>query len=181
MILDLISLFVSFLCLLIFIMIIGSFKYNRNINIPFVIIILFVGIQRFQSSTSNLRLLESKSPFEEFPFFALIFIPLFLFFFKESINQKRTSFRDLSHQLPPVILILLKKVEVIPDQISRVIFFLYSLIYWVIILFEIKKYLMIRTNKMNLQGLYLLSLGVMRLIKILLSLSKELFHRVFYS
>ena len=71
MILDLISLFVSFLCLLIFIMIIGSFKYNRNINIPFVIIILFVGIQRFQSSMSNLKLLESKSPFEEFPFFAL--------------------------------------------------------------------------------------------------------------
>ena len=61
MILDLISLFVSFLCLLIFIMMIGSFKYNRRINIPFVIIILFVGIQRFQSSTSNLKLLESPS------------------------------------------------------------------------------------------------------------------------
>ena len=140
MILDLISLFVSFLCLLIFIMIIGSFKYSKTINIPFVIIILFVGIQRFQSSMSNLKLLESKSPFEEFPFFALFFIPLFLFFFKESINKKKTSFRDLIHLLPPVILILLKKVDMIPDKISRIVFFLYSLIYWVIILFEIIKY-----------------------------------------
>ena len=140
MILDLISLFVSFLCLLIFIMIIGSFKYNRNINIPFVIIILFVGIQRFQSSMSNLKLLESKSPFEEFPFFALIFIPLFLFFFNESINKKRTSLKELSHLFPPFILILLKKVEIIPDQISRVIFFLYSLLYWIIILSVIINY-----------------------------------------
>ena len=121
-------------------MIIGTFKYSKSINIPFVIIILFVGIQRFQSSMSNLKLLESKSPFEEFPFFALFFIPLFLFFFKESINKKRTSFRELSHLLPPVILILLKKIGAIPDQASRVVFFLYSIIYWVIILFEIIKY-----------------------------------------
>ena len=140
MILDFISLFVTFLCLLIFIMIIGTFKYSKSINIPFVIIILFVGIQRFQSSMSNLKLLESKSPFEEFPFFALFFIPLFLFFFKESINKKKTSFRELSHLLPPVILILLKKIGAIPDQTSRVVFFLYSIIYWVIILFEIIKY-----------------------------------------
>ena len=109
MILDLISLFVSFLCLLIFIMIIGSFKYNRNINIPFVIIILFVGIQRFQSSMSNLKLLESKSPFEEFPFFALLFIPLFLFFFNESINKKRTSLKELSHLLSSFYFNLIKK------------------------------------------------------------------------
>ena len=38
---------------------------------------------------SNLNLLESKSPFETFPFFALFFIPLFLFFFKESIKPTR--------------------------------------------------------------------------------------------
>jgi AraC-like DNA-binding protein len=140
MILDLISFSVSLLCLLTFIMIIGSFKYNKSINIPFVIIILFVGIQRFQSSMSNLELLEFKSPFEEFPFFALFFIPIFLFFFKESIHKKRTSLRDLSHLLAPLILILLKKVDLIPNQISRVVFFLYSLLYWVIILLEIIKY-----------------------------------------
>ena len=140
MTLDVISLFVSLLCFLILIIIIGSFKFNKSINIPFVIIIFFVGIQRFQSSMSNLNLLESISPFEKFPFYALFFIPLFLFFFKESINEKRTSLRDLSHLLPPVVLILLKKGGMITDEISRVVFFLYSLFYWVIILKEIIKY-----------------------------------------
>ena len=165
MILDLISLFVSLLCFLVLIIIIGSFKYNKSINIPFFIIIFFVGIQRFQSSMSNLNLLESKSPFETFPFFALFFIPLFLFFFKESINEKRTSFKDLIHLLPPVILILLKKGDFIPDQMSRVVFFLYSLFYWVIILTEIIKYY--RTtlmkyffNKINFKWLILFFLNI---------------------
>ena len=161
MTLDVISLFVSLLCFLILIIIIGSFKFNKSINIPFVIIIFFVGIQRFQSSMSNLNLLESISPFEKFPFYALFFIPLFLFFFKESINEKRTSLRDLSHLLPPVVLILLKKGGMITDEISRVVFFLYSLFYWVIILKEIIKYY--RTtlmkyffNKINFKWLILI-------------------------
>ena len=109
MFLDIIALFVSFLCLIIIVMTIGSYRFQKEINIPFVVIILFVGIQRFQSSLTNLNLVELKSPFEEFPLFALIFIPLFLYFFKTSTEEKNISRKDLAHFILPIILISFKK------------------------------------------------------------------------
>lgn len=140
MILDLISLFVSFLCLILMVMTIGSYRFHKKINIPFFIIILFVGIQRFQSSLTNLNLVESKSPFETFPFFALIFIPLFLFFFKTSTENKTTSINDLTHLILPLVLILIKKLGFLSDQISRIVFLVFSLSYWILILIIIKDY-----------------------------------------
>ena len=140
MILDLISLFVSFLCLILMVMTIGSYRFHKKINIPFFIIILFVGIQRFQSSLTNLNLVESKSPFEIFPFFALIFIPLFLFFFKTSTEEKNTSIKDFTHLILPLILILFKKLGFISDQIGRIIFFMFSFFYWILILLMVINY-----------------------------------------
>ena len=140
MFLDIIALFVSFLCLIIILMTIGSYRFQKEINIPFVIIILFVGIQRFQSSLTNLNLVELKSPFEEFPLFALIFIPLFLYFFKTSTEDKNISRKDLAHFILPIILISLKKLGLLSDLMSRVIFFLFCFSYWILILFIIIDY-----------------------------------------
>lgn len=140
MILDLIALFVSFLCLIVVLMILRSVRFNKKINIPFFIIILFVGMQRFQSSLTNLNLLDLKSPFESFPFYSLLFIPLFLFFFRESVEEKSTSFKDLIHLILPLIIIIFRKLVVLSDQIGRLVFLIYTLTYWILILLIIIKY-----------------------------------------
>ena len=140
MILDLISLLASFLCLIVVLMILQSVRFNKKINIPFIVIIIFVGMQRFQSSLTNLNLLDLKSPFESFPFYSLFFIPLFLFFFKESVGDKSTSFKDLIHFILPIILIIFRKLEFLPGQISRLVFFIFTLSYWILILSIIIKY-----------------------------------------
>ena len=140
MILDLISLFVSFLCLAVMLMIIQPLRFNKKINIPFFIIILFVGIQRFQSSMTNLNLADLKSPFETFPFYSLIFIPLFLFFFKESIQERSTSVKDLIHLILPFVLVIIRKLGLLSDLFGKIVFFLYTLSYWMLILLMIIKY-----------------------------------------
>lgn len=140
MFLDIIALFVSFLCLVVSVMIIRSYQFDKNINVPFFIIILFVGLQRFQSALTNLNLVKLTSPFESFPFFALAFIPLFLSFFKISTQEKNTSYKDLAHFILPVFLIIIKKNELLSNLGSRVIFFSFSLIYWVLILRIIMNY-----------------------------------------
>jgi len=63
MIFDLAGLLVSFLCFLIVVMMIRSYSYNKTFNIPFLIIICVVGLQRFQNSLANLNLIDLKSPF----------------------------------------------------------------------------------------------------------------------
>lgn len=140
MILDLIALFVSFLCLIVMLMILRSVRFNKKINIPFFIIILFVGMQRFQSSLTNLNLLDIKSPFESFPFYSLLFIPLFVFFFKESVEDKSTSFKDLTHLILPLIIIVFRRLGFLSDQIGRLVFFIFTLSYWILILLIIIRY-----------------------------------------
>lgn len=140
MFLDIIALFVSFLCLVVSVMIIRSYQFDKNINVPFFIIILLVGLQRFQSALTNLNVVKLTSPFESFPFLALVFIPIFLFFFKISAQENDTSYKDLVHFIIPLFIIIIKKNELLSVLGSRLIFFSFSLIYWVLIFRIIMRY-----------------------------------------
>ena len=134
MILDFIGLFVTFLCLIIILMLIASFRFNRLFNLPFFIIILIVGLQRFQNFMANMNLIVFKSPFETSPFIALVFIPIFLFFFKNSLEERNTSYHDLIHLILPLLLLIIKQLQIIPDYFNRIIFLLFTTVYWILML-----------------------------------------------
>lgn len=134
MIFDLTGLFVSFLCFIIIIMIIRSYNFNKPFNLPFSIIIVLVGFQRFQNSFMNMDLINLESPFKTSPFIALIFIPFFLFFFKNALEDRSTSIRDLTHLILPFFLLFLNKLQILNDLMNKIVFLSFSTIYWLLII-----------------------------------------------
>lgn len=149
MALDLTGLFVSCLCLIIVVMQIKSYGFSKSFNLPFLIIIVVVGAQRFQNSLTNLKLLDLKSPFETSPIIALIFIPVFLFFFKKSIDGKNISIRDLIHFILPFFLLLLNKLEILNDVLNKTVFLSFTIFYWFMMLNLVVKNYRKRTLKFS--------------------------------
>lgn len=134
MIFDLAGLLVSFLCFLIVVMMIRSYSYNKTFNIPFLIIVCVVGLQRFQNSIANLNLMDLKSPFETSPFIALIFIPVFLIFFKNALDERAISISDFLHLIIPFFLLFLNKSILVNDLLNKTVFLLFTLIYWIMMI-----------------------------------------------
>ena len=140
MIFDLTGLFVSFLCFIIMIMIIRSYKFNKPFNLPFSLIIVLVGFQRFQNSLMNMNLFDLKSPFQTSPFIALIFMPFFLFFFKNALEDRGTSIRDLTHLILPFFLLFLNKSQILSDLMNKIVFLSFSIFYWLFMIDVMIKY-----------------------------------------
>tara|TARA_B100001093_G_C26801577_1_gene1003667 strand:- start:459 stop:1589 length:1131 start_codon:yes stop_codon:yes gene_type:complete len=143
MILDIINLFVTFLCFIIILMTLKSIRYNNQLNWYFIIIIILVGLQRLQTSLLNLNLINFKSPFETSPLLPTFFIPVFLLFYKNSFRIQKNKIFDLIHFVLPLIFILLNELQVLSELINKLFFFLFSLTYWIMTLLEI----IIKVNK----------------------------------
>ncbi len=136
---DLTSLFVTFLCFIIILMILKSYRYNHRFDFPFFIIMILVGVQRFQNSTSNLNLINITSPFEKSPYLALICIPFFLLFFKNSSKEIKISFRDLIHFIIPFVFLFLNKLQFLSESFNKIFFLLFTITYWVMMFLIILK------------------------------------------
>ena len=140
MIFDFTGLFVSFLCFIIMIMIIKSYEFNKPFNLPLAIIIVLVGGQRFQNSLMNMNLMDLESPFESSPFIALIFIPFFLFFFKNALEDRGILIRDLTHLILPFFLLFLNKSKILNDLTNKIVFLSFTTIYWLFMIDVMMKY-----------------------------------------
>ena len=121
-------------------MIIRSYKFNKPFNLPFSLIIVLVGFQRFQNSLMNMDIMNLESPFQKSPFIALIFMPFFLFFFKNALEDRGTSIRDLIHLILPFFLLFLNKLQILSDLINKIVFISFSISYWLLMIDVMIKY-----------------------------------------
>jgi AraC-like DNA-binding protein len=84
--------------------------------------------------------MDLESPFKTSPFVALIFIPFFLLFFKNALENRGTSIRDLTHLILPFFLLLLNKLQILNDLFNKIIFLSFTVIYWLFMIKIIIKY-----------------------------------------
>lgn len=109
--------------------------------------------------------INSISPFEKFPILAVTFIPIFLFFFQNSIENRNIRSRDFFHVILPVIFIFLSSIIEFPMLLSKIIFTTITLVYWSLILRLLinhyKKIILIYSfNRVNFRWLVLIFINM---------------------
>lgn len=150
MFLELVSLIVGFLCVLIAGFMIFNKNKNHKTNVYFVIILFFVGIQRFTYAIESFRIVENTySPLKIKLSFGLFLVPVYYLFFRRLTKGVYQVKNELLHFTLPTLLILINAVYV-DLKMSFYYFVLYSTIYFVLILGLSKKFIK-RKNTTMLQ------------------------------
>lgn len=145
MFLDLISLFVGFLCILIACFMIFNRIENHKMNTYFVLILFIVGIQRFVYSIEFLGLLEnSYNPLKKKLSLALYIVPIYYLFFRRLIKGYDRLKNELSHFILPTLFVFVNMVF----EISYLLFIFYSTVYFILILLLFKKFMYRKNTSM---------------------------------
>jgi AraC-like DNA-binding protein len=138
MFLDIISLFVGFLCVLIACFMIFNRIENHKTNTYFVLILFIVGIQRFIYSIEFLGLIEnSYSPLKKKLSLALYIVPIYYLFFRRLIKGYERLKNELSHFILPTLFVFVN----IAYEISYLLFIFYSTFYFILILILFKTFI----------------------------------------
>ena len=133
MFLNVISLFVGFLCLLTGGFMIFNKIQNHKTNIYFIIILFVVGIQRFTYAIEFLGIVKnSYSPLKIKLSLGLFLVPVYYLFFRRLIHGFDQLKKELLHFIPPILLIIIK-VLFVGYQINVYYFVFYSTFYFVLI------------------------------------------------
>ena len=165
MVFDLLSFFVGFLLLLLLFIVLINHKKDKKLNLFFLIVIAFAGIQRFLHGLEVFGLVGSFfNPFQEnliFPFFK--FVGLFLFF--ESVLLKSTSYKKIIlHFLFPLLFAGLSAAVNPSLGVIQVVFLLFSTLYLVFTIHLIWKYVFNRKSVKEILHFQSIKLGIYLLL-----------------
>ena len=150
MFLDLISLIVGFLCILIAGFMIFNKNKNHKTNVYFVIILFFVGLQRFTYSIETFRIVENTySPLKIKLSLGLFLVPVYYLFFRRLVLGFDTLKNELLHFILPTLLLLFNSFH-IGFELSFYYFLIYSTVYLILILLLLNKFIK-RKNTTMLQ------------------------------
>jgi AraC-like DNA-binding protein len=145
MFLDLISLFVGFLCVLIACFLIFNRIENHKTNAYFVLILFIVGIQRFVYSIEFLGLIEnSYNPLKKKLSLALYIVPIYYLFFRRLTKGDDRLKNELLHFILPTLFVFVNMIY----EISYLFFFFYSTFYFILILILFKKFIYRKNTSM---------------------------------
>jgi AraC-like DNA-binding protein len=141
MYLDVLSLFIGFLCLFVVLLILFNQKPNRITNGYLIIILMVVGVQRFLYAIQALGFTNSTySPLQIKPLLAFYIVPVYYLFFSRLINGTGVLKKELLHFIFPSALMVIN-LAFADYTVNRLLYLVYSITYFVFILVRIKKFI----------------------------------------
>ena len=141
MFLNVISLFVGFLCLFVVVLMLFSSQPKHKINGYLIAILIVVGLQRFLYAVQALGLTNSTyNPIEIKPLFAFFIVPIYYLFFNRLIYNNGKLKKELSHFIFPALFFLINLV-IIDYRINSLVYLVYSILYFVLIIITVKRFI----------------------------------------
>lgn len=148
MFLDLLSLFVGFLCLFIGVFMIFNPSRNHKTNVYFIVILILVGVQRFIYALEILGFVQDTySPLKKNLRLGFYIVPIYYLFFKRLIQGFDKLKKELLHFIFPTVFILINLVFV-NSEINRLFFLIYSSLYFILILIMLKDFIYRKNTSM---------------------------------
>lgn len=144
MIFNLLYITVAVLSFCIIFMTLNSVYRGNKFNWPFILIILFVGLQRLLFSLKEINIINFQSPLIKDPLMIFFVIPFFYMFFHYYNNSNSFVSKNLLHLIFPTFLYFLLKFEFFHINLIKSIIFCYCLIYLIMSYYQIVLY-----NKVN--------------------------------
>jgi len=130
MVLNLLSFFVGFLLLIMISIILISRKEDKQLNIFFLLLLAFSGIQRFVFGLGAFDVISTASnPFQKNQLFAYVFPPIYYLFFETLLNKKVALKKVILHFSAPLLIISLIKLIAIGNTYSQLLFFTFTTVY----------------------------------------------------
>lgn len=130
MILNLLSFFVGFLLLLMISVILLSRNAAKQLNIFFLLLLVFGGVQRFVFGLGAFDIINTSSnPFQKNQLFAYIFPPIYYLFFETLLNKKVAMEKVILHFASPLFIIIFVKSISMGNTFSQILFFTFTTTY----------------------------------------------------
>lgn len=129
----------SFLAFVAFFVVLYSKKKNHNLNIYFLIILFFLGIQRFLYSTILLFNPEKYRLFSNASF-GYILIPIFLLFIKKYIGKSISTKENIFHILLGLIFFLSHNFFELHKLLKQYLFLVFTTCYLIVLLLLLIKF-----------------------------------------
>lgn len=157
MFLDLLSLFVGFLCLWVMVLMLLNTRPNRKTNIYIIIILFVAGLQRFVNGLEILDLTTRVySPLKNRLSLAFFIVPVYYLFFRRLILVNPNTKKEILHFILPAIIVLIDSF-VFPFYLSNYVYLVFSVFYLVAIFFLV--YNMVNTkNRSRLEEGYFITI-----------------------
>lgn len=141
MYLNVLSLLVGFLCLFVVLLMVFKQKPNYKTNGYLIVVLVVVGLQRFLYAIEVLGFTNNiYSPLKIKPILAFYIVPIYYLFFSRLIYDKGMLRKELLHFIFPTLMILINLVFV-DYTINRIIYLVYSILYFVFILIMMHKFM----------------------------------------
>lgn len=148
MFLDVVSLFVGFLCLFVMVLMLLNTRPNRKTNIYIILILFVAGLQRFINGLEILDFTSKVySPLKIKLSLAFFIVPVYYLFFQRLILVKPNTKKEVLHFILPTLIVLIDTL-VVPFHLSNLVFLGFSLFYLVATLSLVYK--MINTKNRSL-------------------------------
>ena len=142
MLLDLITLFVGFLCLFVALLMLFNSKPNHKTNAYLIVMLILVSVPRLFYAIEVLGFTSNTyySLIKINPLLSFYIVPVYYLFISRLINGTGVFKKELLHFIFPTVLILINLVFV-DYRINRLLFLCYSVLYFVFMLAMVKKFI----------------------------------------
>jgi AraC-like DNA-binding protein len=148
MFLNVVSLFVGFLCLFVVVLMLFNSKPNRKTNSYLIIVLFVAGLQRFANAIEVLGFTTiTYSPLKIRLSFGLFIVPIYYLFFKRLIRGNGKIQKELFHFILPTVLVLMD-ILMIDYNLSYFVFLVFSVFYFGSIVMLVKE--LIQKKKLSM-------------------------------
>lgn len=154
MFLNVVSLFVGFLCLFVVVLMLFNPKPNRKTNSYLLVILFVAGLQRFLNAIEVLGFTtDTYSPLKIRLTFAFYIVPIYYLFFKRLIRGNGKFQKELQHFILPTVLVLIDML-LVDYTFSYVVYLVFSCYYFGSILMLVKELTQMKKLSMFEKGSY---------------------------
>lgn len=141
MFLDITSLFVGFLCLFVVVLMLFNSQPNHKTNGYLIAILVVVGLQRFLYAVAALGFTTATyNPLEIKPLLAFYIVPVYYLFFNRLIYDNGKLEKEVLHFIFPTVFFLINLL-IVDYRINGLVYLAYSLLYLVLIIITVKKFI----------------------------------------
>ncbi len=154
MFLNVVSLFVGFLCLFVVALMLFNPKPNRKTNSYLLVILFVAGFQRFTNAIEVLGFTTTTfSPLKIRLTFAFYIVPIYYLFFRRLIRGKGKIQKELLHFILPTVLVLIDML-LLDYTLSYVVYLIFTCFYFGFILMLVKELIQMKKLSMFEKGSY---------------------------